>query len=126
MAGEVVRDIQTPPHDTSRLWYLVSPESSQLKDMTSKASVAERFSLSMLSQGQSSASSRGERMSSSFGRQLNLTHESSSHSHAEQSQRREELALLRTLAEMHCILAEVKIHYKAHYLEMDLYDLGFV
>lgn len=90
---------------------ILTAASSQLKGIASKSTVAERFSSPLLSQGQSSGSSKGDRMSSSYGRQLHQTRESSSHSHAEESRHREELAMLRTLAEMHCVLAEVRIHH---------------
>lgn len=114
MAGGAVSAIPTAHMTLADFLGWFFSASLQVKDIASKTSVAEHFSSSMLSQGQSSASSRGDRVSSSYGRQLNLTRESSSQSHAEESRRREELALLRTLAEMHCILAEVRVQYK-HY-----------
>lgn len=89
-------------------WFLAE---SQLKGDASRPSIAERFSSPMLSQGQtSSASSKGDRRisSSPYSRQLHLAHESSSHSHFEKSRHKEEVTLIRTIAEVHCVLAEVR------------------
>lgn len=53
----------------------------------------------------SSASSKGDRTNSSQTRQLQLAAEPS---HADESRHREDLCLLRTVAEVHCLLAEVR------------------
>lgn len=89
-----------------------------LKATVSKSSsVTERLSSPMLSQGRSSASSKAdrnspskaERVTSSGLHQFQLANESSTHSHGEESRHREELNVIRTLAEVHCLLAEVRI-----------------
>lgn len=81
--------------------------------------MTERLSSPMSSQAHSSASSKADRNNSSKAerdssglRQYQLTNESSTHSHGDESRRREELNVIRTLAEVHCLLAEVRINNK--------------
>lgn len=88
--------------------YVTTDQSLQVKNI-SKSTLTDRLSSPLLSQGYSSVSSKPDRMTSSGLGQFQLTHESSSHSHADESRQREELGLIRTLAEVHCLLAEVKI-----------------
>lgn len=71
--------------------------------MSRSSTIGERLSSPMLSQGRSSTSSRADRTTSDLRPSLRL-----SYTHADQSQQREELSLIRTIADVHCLLAEVR------------------
>lgn len=96
----------------SKMSYVFS-ESFQLKGHPSKSSITEHFSSSAVSQPHSNISSKGDRITSSTFRQFQLTNEGSFYSHLDESRHREELNLIRTLAEIHCLLAEVRARASA-------------
>ena len=84
--------------------------------VVSKSGIAERLSSPMFSQGMSNTSSRVDRisskpdqLSSSPLHYYHVTPEGSSHSSNKESRQKEEMSVVRSLAEVHCVLAEVSV-----------------